>query len=282
MRNSPKVVARLFGGVGNQLFIYAFARALSLKSNMPLFLDSYSGFIRDSYKRTFQLNNFTLKADKANLKDCLFFFINKRFSLVTSVFYKKPTLIKEKDQTLLDKSIMCLDTARPAYIEGYWQSYKYFSDYETQIRSDLNFGTTFSEANTAIQKKIISVESIAIHIRRIQYEQTLDLSYYYNSLDYLLKKVANPHLFIFSDDPEWCKVHFTVTIPVTYIDKNKDDEIADLWLMSHCRYFIIANSSFSWWGAWLSRFPQKVVIAPKNRELGVKGEYYPSNWVQMI
>ena len=124
-------------------------------------------------------------------------------------------------------------------------------------------------------QKIENTESIAIHIRRIKYEDKLHIDYYLKALN-IFNGVNKKQFFVFSDDIEWCKNNF-YTNEFIYVSGNS--EIEDFYLMSKCKNFIIANSSFSWWAAWLSKSKNKKIVAPKNISIGCINEFYPHDWI---
>jgi hypothetical protein len=159
-------------------------------------------------------------------------------------------------------------------IEGYWQSFKYFDPYQDIIRSELTFRKAPSEKNRRIIDEIESVEAIAVHVRRGDYVTntnnnaslgTCSLEYYRKADTYIGRHVKKPHYYIFTDDAEWARDNLTFFLgPTRVVDHNSGKaDSEDFRLMTHCKHFIIANSSFSWWGAWLAPHSEKIIIAPK-------------------
>jgi hypothetical protein len=186
--------------------------------------------------------------------------------IYTSQFF----IFKEKKPFIFDQSIF--EQKQPVYLDGYWQSYKYFDFIKSDLRRLYLTPKRLNKSNKEMLKKISSTPSICIHIRRGDYEKNpitknfhglLSLGYYKKGLKILKRSVANAHCFIFSDDTEWTRLNFRPNLPYTIVDINDQSKpYYDLWLMGHCKYFIIANSSFSWWPAYLSNFKNKIVIAP--------------------
>jgi len=177
------------------------------------------------------------------------------------------------------------------YLEGYWQSEKYFIDIAHILRHEFTMKSSQTNRNKELTDKITSVESVSLHIRRgdylnnsdmNQFHRTCDLGYYYRCVEYLSSKVKNPYFFIFSDDPEWVRDNLKLPHPTILVDYNGvDKDYEDLRLMTYCKYHIIANSTFSWWGAWLCTNSDKIVIAPKqwfgNLDLNTR-DLVPITW----
>jgi hypothetical protein len=165
------------------------------------------------------------------------------------------------------------------FYKGYWQSPKYFDFVADEIRRDFRIALKLLPDDSRLLSDIQSCESVSVHFRRTDYLNSPNekgLAYYRQALEELKRRVKNPHLFAFSDDIEWVKENFRPDAPVTYVDGVRDQGV-DLELMRNCKHNIIANSSFSWWGAWLNENPQKIVLTPKkpscNRDI------YPDNWI---
>lgn len=177
-----------------------------------------------------------------------------------------------------------------AYLDGYWQSEKYFNDISDEIKKDLKFVKPLIGKNESIARAMIEENSISIHIRRGDYinlplHQNICTELYYKAaIEYMNDKLESPFYFIFSDDIGWCKANLIIE-NAAYIDWNKgSDNFFDMHLMSKCKHNIIANSSFSWWGAWLNENPNKIVIAPdiwfNNTEI-YQEDIIPDSWVKI-
>jgi hypothetical protein len=159
-----------------------------------------------------------------------------------------------------------LNCADESYLEGFWQSEKYFSTIKEEILDIFYFDALFNDKFKLTIKQITNPESVALHVRRGDYltnknHLVLDLEYYEKAIKYLTIKLKNPKIFIFTDDIDWCKLNLKINLPYHYIHGNKDWE--ELKLMTLCNHFIIANSTFSWWGAYLNKSLLKIVICPK-------------------
>ena len=263
----------MFGGLGNQLFIYAFNRVLSLKHNVPLQFDVISGMKKDTYKRKFALDYFSTKIKKCNLIDSTYFVLNKRSTGLTKIFYPNSFYLNEKNYRS-DVLNYKIDRSKEYYTEGNWQSYRYFQEYEDILRKDLEFDFLIIDELQLQTVNIENIESVSVHFRRKDYTRLVDLDYYHNAISIIRNKIKNPIFFIFSDDPAWVKDNFVY-------DKNDtslvitNNEISDFYLMSKCKYHIISNSTFAWWASWLGKSDNKIIIAPPPENWPDKNVLYP-------
>ena len=179
-----------------------------------------------------------------------------------------------------------LNLQPPVYLEGYWQSDKYFQDVSTQLRREISL-----KANGIAP--IEDANAVSLHVRRgdyisnpvtNQFHGASSVTYYQAAIDYITQHISQPHFYIFSDDMEWVKQHLPLPQSVTYVSNGQLHDYEELVLMSHCQHHIIANSSFSWWGAWLNPSDQKIVIAPKqwfNNSAFDTTDLIPAAWIQL-
>jgi len=261
------VVAKVMGGLGNQLFIYAAAKRLSVISDAPLRLDTISGYTEDTYDRTYSLNHFWIDEEHATSKEVDELNLGKRRNLQYHVNKVLPFRYKRfiREDKLFDPRLLDLRVVNKVYLEGYWQNENYFKDIEPIIRKNLEIVSPHDHANIELAKIMSGSNSICLHARRVNYEYLLASAYYDLAIKHMASKVANPHFFCFSDDIGWIRNNVSIDWPVTYIAQNKESkDYEDFWLMTQCRHYIISNSTFSWWGAWLNANPSKIVIAPKS------------------
>jgi hypothetical protein len=291
-----KIIARVFGGIGNQLFIYAAARALAIKNSTPLFLDIISGFRGKNSERDYTLGHFNINAQVASKWESYDFcggrgaqFIAKKVSKILPL-EKKIYILQYAGY---NPELADLKIKRKTYLEGYWQSEKYFTDIANIIREELTFKKKTAGLNKELAETIATCQAVSIHARRGDYVSNAKtrqihgfcgLAYYHTCIKEIASRVANPHFFIFSDDSRWCKDNLRLQHPVTFIDHNGPDKChEDLRLMSLCKHNIIANSSFSWWGAWLNRNENKIVIAPNKwftKKIKGSEDIIPNNWIK--
>jgi hypothetical protein len=270
------IIVQLIGGLGNQLFQYATARRLASIHNVPLKIDITRFF---SYTlHSYSLHAFNIIENLAGEEDLIR--VQKPFStelksplkIIKTKLYRMDPIISVREKHFhFNPEILNLPDN--TYLEGYWQSEKYFKDVEKIIRNELTFKIPPDPINKEFGDKILSVNSVSLHIRRGDYvtdpitnetHGVCDIEYYQKAIGEIVKIVANPHFFVFSDDPEWAKSHIKIDAPTEYVTHNDSSKnYEDIRLMSMCHHNIIANSSFSWWGAWLNSNPRKMVIAPK-------------------
>jgi len=275
------IIVQLLGGLGNQMFQYAAARKIAHDKNTTLKLDvSCFKDYKCATERQYELSCFNIIESFASGEE-VYHLKGAGADNISSKFFKvinkikpqhKRSYIKEKHFHFDPKISNVSDNI---YLEGYWQSEKYFKEIEDIIRNEFKIKGS-PDAKNAKKTEFISssnLQSISVHIRRGDYITDSDtnsfhgicgLEYYQKAIDKLAGIIKNPHFFIFSDDPDWVKNNLILEYPATYVTENlgiKDYE--DLRLMSLCKHHIIANSSFSWWGAWLSENTDKIVIVPK-------------------
>ncbi len=290
------IIIKLKGGLGNQLFQYAAGRALSLRSGLPLKLD-VSGYQSDAlrnYRLRFYgiVEDFATETEINRLNPPKHEFlawsrlhIGKRFKP-----FHRASYIRER-WFPFDPEI--LKISQPAYLNGYWQSERYFSDITDVLVREFTPTPVPRADNEALAQRMRSSASVSLHIRRGDYVSnpeaqrvhgSLSLDHYRRAVDLMAGRVAGPHFFIFSDDIGWAAENLDLAYPATFVGAtggNADYE--DLWLMSQCRHQIIANSSFSWWGAWLNRNPDKIVIAPQRwfaASIDTR-DLIPSGWLRI-
>lgn len=272
-----KIIARIKGGLGNQLFCYAAARRLALVNGAELVIDDVTGFARDrEYRRRYLLEHFQIPCRKASPDERMEPFERYRRGLTKFIarhrsFYKRQYL--EQEGIDFDPRLLDFKVKETLYLDGLWQSENYFKDVEEQIRHDLQIIPPLDVRNQEFSKRIRNCNAVCVHVRWFEMQNSnghnasynLNRDYYLRAIEKIFNKVPDFQLFLFSDDTEKaCKMLQLHVGKINCVDHNHDVEntYADLWLMTQCKYFIIANSTFSWWGAWLSRAPDKIVIAP--------------------
>ncbi len=277
------IITKLIGGLGNQMFQYAAARRLAYIHNIPLKLDVSE--LNRLKTRKYELNCFDIKAEVIRS-------INQSYLKNLIARLKDNKNIYFEKHFRFDKDVLALPGN--VTLVGYFQSEKYFLDIEAIIRQDFTFKELPNNKTNVLLRKIKSSESVSIHFRRTDYINNKKFFLYHGicSLDYYLKaisliagKIKTPVFFIFSDDITWVKRNLKIKYPKLFVDSDlKDKDYEDLRLMSNCRHHIIANSSFSWWGAWLNENKNKIVISPeswfKDRSIDTR-DLIPPSWIRI-
>lgn len=277
--NKKKIYLRMIGGLGNQLFSYSYARSLAEETGRKLVLDITTGFTNDPYKRQPRVKSFLVRYSEALIFDKIKFFLTKLLPK-TSALILNYLYCKEFDSRRFQScDLEDIKGVKILFIEGYFQSYLYFGKYNELIKDEIKLNIKKSPEIIDLSEKIADCNSVSIHLRRIDYDSKLDIQYYIDAIELIKKKTKNPHFFIFSDDIQWCIENLFFLKQKTFITHDSKDEVVDLWLMTQCKHFIIANSSFSWWGAWLAKFDNKTIIAPKSTQIGVINSLYPTSWI---
>jgi hypothetical protein len=293
------IVVKLMGGLGNQMFQYAAGRHLAHIRNTELKLDL--SFLKTDAKgaytqRDYAFDIFTLKGIFASEEEVLSFKKLSENRYRRFLFRKFPFLFNKAYITESGNKYHKEFTNYPAntYLSGFWQSERYFSPVADIIRKDFTFKESLQGLNKELAAKIKNSRSVSMHIRRSDYIINKDVlnfhgvcppSYYTEGLAKITEKEKKPELFIFSDDIAWCKQNLIFDFPCTYVDHNYGDKsFEDMRLMSLCKHNIIANSSFSWWGAWLNNNTEKIIVAPKkwfNDPKAQSPDIYPADWIKI-
>ena len=293
-----RLIIRLKGGLGNQLFQYAAARGICEKNGAPLYLDTYTGFASDAFARRFRLNHFAIHAPMLSEKEC-------RQLLGASYIprklrsYRERCLIRFLGRAF-DPFTYRLRIGGDVVLEGFWQSERYFRHVSAALRRELTVVTEASPETREMVGRIREEGGVAVHIRRLHgfsahgtrvegkyggEASHATLSEYYRRSVEHIRSVRGPvNVYVFADSPEWAAENVRFDCPTTYVSHNgQDRDYEDLLLMATCRDHVIANSTFSWWGAWLAQAEDKIVCAPRNfspyQGMRVLLDVYPPSWV---
>ncbi|MDE2188786.1 MAG: alpha-1,2-fucosyltransferase [Patescibacteria group bacterium] len=293
------IIINLKGGLGNQLFQYAAGRALSLRQEnktgikVPIKLD-ITGYGKDNgidTVRRYSLEPFNTRASIANRDEI------RRLKYPFGVVSKGWRFFKAKILRQFNTGFVprIFNTKGPIYLDGFFQTEKYFLDTEKEIRSDLTLKNPFSVKAQGISAQIEkTVNSVSIHVRRgdyvtdaktNQHHGTCGHEYYSKALEYIASKIGTDFtVFVFSDDIEWVNKNLPLPYPAVYVSSPDIPDYEELILMSQCHNHIIANSSFSWWGAWLNPHADKIVVAPKQWVRTGKDamkDIVPNSWIRL-
>lgn len=284
------IIIKVYGGLGNQMFQYALGLSLSQKHHHPFTID-YS-YLKEANQsgRDFRLFSFKIQADEATPTEILRYTntmqkvidklraSNRKKRVVEKTFTFDPTVLEKKE----------------GYFDGHWQSAKYFESVEGLVRKEFTLKQPLGEKASVFASHIVSLpNAVSVHIRRGDYVSigkvaavhgTTPISYYEKALRAILEKFPDAHFFISSDDIEWAKKHFPQHHSVTFVSSPDIPDYEEMALMILCKHNIIANSTFSWWGAWLNTHKEKVVIAPKRWFLDESKDtrdLIPSSWIRL-
>jgi hypothetical protein len=271
------------------MFQYAIGRSLALKNNDVLKLDvsNYTSSQVGITPRQYALGVFNVVENFATEDEVNMLHYKSR--ILRKLRLVKKTHCVEKRASVFDEKIM--DIRGNVYLDGFWQTEKYFKDVAEIIKKDFIPKSPLSQSASEVLKKIEETNSISLHIRRGDYisdsktnlfHGPCTLAYYEKAIEYILKKVDDPVFYIFSDDIEWAKKNLKAPNDV-FVSQPNIKDFEEMFLMSKCKHNIIANSSFSWWGAWLNRYEKKIVVAPTpwfnaNEKLI---DLIPNSWIQI-
>lgn len=301
------IITKIQGGLGNQIFQYAIGRHLAKINNTELKFDIsyYKTIKKNKAHRKYLLNNFNIKEKFINEKDLKKISITcienrsflSRAKMRLLKYIEEMTPIHKRSYIKEPYFNFCADVLnaknKNIYLYGHWQNEKYFKNIENIIRKEFTLKNKISDNNQKITNIIKNTQSISIHIRRgdyaenketNQYHGLCSLKYYYDAIKKITKYIKNPNFFVFSDDIEWVKNNLKTKFPLIFVSGNNIKDYEELILMSKCKHNIIANSTFSWWGAWLNNNQNKIVIAPKkwfnNSPNNIK-DLYPKIWIKI-
>lgn len=294
------IITKLEGGHSNQLFQYATGRRLAHKLGAEFYMDKwwFDNVIDVDTPRFYELQDYNFPQRFINRKD--FVLAEDKPENLKVKLYKitkgrsKPR-IKHVRQKGNGFNPEVLNLGDNVYLDGWWQDEQFFKDIRPLLLKETELKTKPNIQNAKWLKQIKSSNSVSLHIRRGDYVENeltkkfhgvLEPAYYQKALDYLNKMTGQKDfgLFVFSNDIDWCKQNLKFKYPTTFID-GKNSGAEDMRLMKHCKHNVMANSSFSWWGAWLNQNLDKIVIAPKawfkdkkaNAETGI----VPPGWIRL-
>lgn len=278
-----KVISIAKGGIGNQLFIYCAGRSLAENLGFDHLIESEIGFIGDSYKRNFLLNKFNIQSNILASQERPFKNLrNPKHKLIRSFNKLLPIQFRSyiaESHGINPHKFRNLKTKRNQIIlNGNWCDEDFFIEHKDILKQELTPPELKDPENIQMLDKIKkSPNSAFIHVRRVRYKSKLDIQYYFNAIQKLRSRIGECKFFLFADDFDWAKQKFKEHIDFTPVQHNKNNELADLLLMSQCKHAISANSTFSWWGAWLGNDDEddRVIISPVNKDWSLKA---PQSW----
>lgn len=276
------LVAIVRGGLGNQLFIYAMARAMALRTGRTLYLDTVRGYQADDFGRSYRLDRFPVAAavmpEAMRIAPTL---KHPRHKFIRAINKVLPpawrSYLAERADTPAEFVRKFSSQRRNVTLLGYWQDEAFFADAATVLRTELAPPRPVHAQAIARGETFATHESVFLHVRRTRYSPLLGAGYYQNAIDQACAALANPLFVVFGDDLAWAKSTLDFRdADAEFQTYAETDELTDLWLMTQCRHAIVANSSFSWWAAWLGRASNRKTWAPANTGLPL---VMPPAWI---
>lgn len=274
------IVIRIKGGLGNQLFQYASAKGLAASLGRRLKMDSLTGFPRDQYRRSYRLHRFALPEVTASASEVW---------LARALSCRRWLGLRRAESRALQRGeffLPWLERDLPGaavYLEAYLQSPRYFSQIEAQVRRELSAQLLREPAAHDYLRLAEGVAAVSIHVRRQDYSRRLTADYYRRAVHLIEMRVPRAHFFVFGDDPGWVVDQLDWLEPKTVVQNmGPDDDITDLSLMAGCQHHVVANSTFSWWGAWLAGAQRGLVVAPAcgwTDSSGRPNDLFPPEWM---
>lgn len=288
------IAVKLQGGLGNQMFQYATARRLAIHKNTELFLDTsgYDSQAKVDTPREFELDCFNIEKNLISTDDYVLIDWglgrkSKSKQYLSNIRRSKLWKYTNPEQGF-HKEVLVLPNN--TYLVGWFQSEKYFLDIRDTLLHDFTYIHGPDKKSSTLYDRITSTNSVSIHVRRGDYVTNphankfhglAGMDFYIAATKYVESLIKKPNYFVFSDDPEWCKKNLKLNAPTTYVSHNTSGS-EDMRLMRECNHNILANSSFSWWSAWLNQHFGKIVVAPKswfaNAHSNDITEIIPSTW----
>ncbi|MRG47953.1 alpha-1,2-fucosyltransferase [Chitinophaga sp. SYP-B3965] len=300
MESLGMIIVKLMGGLGNQMFQYALGKALSLQHQTTLKLDlnwlhdhaakREAGFVH----RNFDLDIFRIQVPVADPEEVKrvrnqWIPVKRADRLVKTLLGIPQTNIRER---CFHYAPSVLKAGPDAYLDGFWQSEKYFRKYAPIIRADFSFQHPLGATAVPLMERILQSEAVCVNVRRKEYVNNpyhgaMDVDYYMRAEKWIRQKVKDPHLYIFSDDIAWCEANLHFQSPATFVPlMYAGEKYRDIFrMMIACKHYIIPNSSFGWWAAWLCNHKGKQVVAPLQwfARLGPKDtqDLLPEGWMRL-
>lgn len=294
------IIVKISEGIGNQLFMYSNAYALSKKNNYNLLIDDTSGYFKDNNKvRSFLLDKF-----ETNL-----IIAPKNYKVYDFTSYIKFNFLKKiqnfsKDNAFINESlhynkmtnfnIISLPTDKNNFfIQGNFESEKYFVDYKKNLLNELCIKKNFVETNSEYINLLKSSNSVSICLRQNRYSERKikdfkksikftkeTLIYVYKAISIIKSKIPNPQFFVWSDYTNNLGEFFDQK-KFTFIDNKKNKSLNDFDLFKYSKHFIVGPTTFHWWGAWLNTYPNKLCLRPKNINPSNNSDFWPESWIKV-
>ena len=308
MIKEKKLCVEISENLGNQMFMYAHAYALSKKLGRKLYIDNESAFLKKNSIGLYRLDNFNISAKVIKKKFkflSIIQYVRKKYLLKLDYFKNNKIFYEEKrdknkktyfyEDLYLKKNNNSL-----IYVKGHFESEKYFINYKKLICKEYIFKNDKQYRNNFYYKYILKNNIVAITIRQNRYNERnfnqtkntflkkksdiflkKQINYIKNAINYFKSKIKNPKFLIWSNDFSNLDKYFDNNFMFVK-NSNKKKDLVDLYLLTKCKYFIVAPSTFSWWGAWLSKRKGKICVRPKNLNVSNNKDFWPENWKPIL
>ncbi len=310
MMSDKKIISIVRGGIGNQMFIYAASRRMAIRNNATLTLIT-DLFENETHGRHFLLDKFHISANTIGFANAgvpynkYIHELARRLNRQLYPFAKHyPHYLIERTKNYLGRRVpvdtRALNPVLDDYliVDGFFQNESYFSDVADILKKDFTLRESPRPDTRGIAREIANSNAVCIHFRRTElehrqmlvkhgdqrwlkgYTEGLDVDYYRKAIDVIENRVPSPRYYCFSDHPDWVSKNIKLPVPFKCISQHNTQGTchSDIYLMSQCKHHIISHSTFAWWGAWLSKNPEQLVIAPVNICGKPKSPDYPDKW----
>lgn len=317
-------IVRIKGGIGNQLFQYAFGIKLSnFNAEIKFDLSDYDIYTKkDKFGVKYRLDKFNTnmkiateqeilkikgKEKKSKLNNKIMYNFGLLSKIYRMFYWRYDRIMYTRRRVIIEKpyKFKTQNVKDNKYFDGYWAKYKYFEDIRDFLLKKLKLNNEYqTNKYKELKERIANQEnSISVHLRKwggdkakeANHEQieldvfgVLPFDYYIKAVRYIEERINNPNFYIFSDDIEWAKKNLKINDNHKFINLGSEGDYLELKLMSYCKHNIIANSTFSWWSAWLNENPDKIVIAPKRwynnlnfQKQYEKNHFIPKEWIKL-
>ena len=308
MKNQKKLYVEISENLGNQLFMYAHGYALSKYLDRKLYIDTNSGYSNSKNIGSYRLNNFNISGSILKHKKNFLYnfkYFKKKFLLKLDSFKREKIFFLEKRDIkkktkYYNEDYLKKNKSNTIYLKGNFESELYFLNYRNDILKELSFKNKYKYKKNKYYKYILNNNVVAIVVRQNRFNERniyqknniffkkksdifleKQIKYIKNSINYFKNKIKNPKFLIWSNDFSNLDKYFNNDfIFVKNFNKNKD--LTDLYLLTNCKYFIVSPSTFSWWGAWLSKRKGKICVRPKNLNVSNNNDFWPKEWKSIL
>jgi hypothetical protein len=308
LKNQKKLYVEISENLGNQLFMYAHGYALSKYLDRKLYIDTNSGYSNSKNIGSYRLNNFNISGSILKHKKNFLYnfkYFKKKFLLKLDSFKREKIFFLEKRDIkkktkYYNEDYLKKNKSNTIYLKGNFESELYFLNYRNDILKELSFKNKYKYKKNKYYKYILNNNVVAIVVRQNRFNERniyqknnilfkkksdifleKQIKYIKNSINYFKNKIKNPKFLIWSNDFSNLDKYFNNDfIFVKNFNKNKD--LTDLYLLTNCKYFIVSPSTFSWWGAWLSKRKGKICVRPKNLNVSNNNDFWPKEWKSIL